>query len=372
MFNVEEEFAKYNKRVLEEEKKYANTEVNIKDYKIPHIYLSDEEIEEFNSLCGKLNIDLKVVPIADYMNLNAPEKNSDENQDEDDEESNDARMERIGKVMDYLGNNFLPNINNKINNKNSKKKLTMEKDADFIMNEVNDFIGKKQQRNFFEHTHFDIKKKINDENNENNDASFLSEGKRSTRKKKKNKNESDIDSDYVMNAHSEKKLSKKKACKNDNNLINNVNVFFKKIKETRQEQIDDEKRRDPLINQIIEKSQLLTPQELQEFAKKKHISIINETNLSEYDLKKRDVRELDRILVDINFNSNVSKLKNEKQENIKKMKARKNLQNQSILTYMQYKKKKEEKKLENTQNISKENSNNLNSDIDSCSDDESI
>ena len=114
MFNVEEEFAKYNKRVLEEEKKYANTEVNIKNYKIPHIYLSDEEIEEFNSLCNTLNIDLKVVPIEDYMNLNTPEKNSDLNQDEEeDEESNDAKMERIGKVMNYLGNNFLPNINNK-------------------------------------------------------------------------------------------------------------------------------------------------------------------------------------------------------------------------------------------------------------------
>ena len=365
MFYLEEEFAKYNKRVLEEEKKYANTEVNIKNYKIPHIYLSDEEIEEFNSLCNKLNIDLKVVPIEDYMNLNTPEKNSDVNRDEEEEEeSNDAKMERIGKVMNYLGNNFLPNINNKINNKNSKKKLTMEKDADFIMNEVNDFIGKKQQRKFFQ------QKNINNEN-EINDASFISEGKKSTKRKKKII-EDEIDEDYVINTHGEKKLSKRKNCKNDKNLIENMNDFFKKIKETRKEQIEDEKRKDPLINEILEKSQLLTPQELQEFAKKKHISVINETNLSEYDLKKRDVRELDRILVDINFNSNVSKLKNEKQENIKKMKARKNLENQSILAYMQYKKMKEDKKLGNAQNILKEKPNNLNSDIDSCSDDESI
>ena len=54
------------------------------------------------------------------------------------------------------------------------------------------------------------------------------------------------------------------------------------------------------------------------------------------------------------------------------MKKRQNLENKSILAYMQHKKMKEEKKLENTQNIQKEKSNNLNSDIDSCSDDESI
>ena len=367
MFNVEEEFAKYNKRVLEEEKKYANTEVNIKNYKIPHIYLTDEEIEEFNSLCDKINYDLKVVAIDDYMNLNSPEKNSDENQDEEeDEESIDTKMERVSKAMDYLGNNFLPNIQNRINNKNSKKKFTMEKDGEYIMNEVNDFIGKKQQRNFFVQNNINIQK-----NNNENDTSVLSEGRKSTRKKKK-KNENELDNDYVMKSNSEKKISKKKNCKNDNNIIDNMQDYFKKIKETRQEQIYDEKRKNPLINEIIEKSQLLTPNELQEFAKQKHIRIINETNLSEYDLQKRDVRELDRILVDINFNSNVSQLKNENRENIKKMKKRQNLENKSILAYMQHKKMKEEKKLENTQNIQKEKSNNLNSDIDSCSDDESI
>ena len=62
----------------------------------------------FNSLCDKINYDLKVVAIDDYMNLNSPEKNSDENQDEEeDEESIDTKMERVSKAMDYLGNNFL-------------------------------------------------------------------------------------------------------------------------------------------------------------------------------------------------------------------------------------------------------------------------
>ena len=365
MLNIEAEFEKYNQRVKDEEQKYANTEVKIENYNFPHIYLTDTEIEEFNSLCDKLGVDLKVVPITDYMNLNSPEKNPNENMDEeDDEESEYARMERVDKVMNYLGTHFLPDMD--------KNKLIMEKDEDYIMKEVNNYIGKKQQRNFFEHTRFNVHK--NNENNELNNLSENNKGKKSIRKKRKNKNDEEIDDDYIMK-DSEKKLSKKKNnCKNDKNLQENFKVFFKKITETRQEQEDDEKRKAPLINEILEKSQLLTPEDLQALAKKKHISVINDINLSENDLKKRDVRKLDDILVDINFNSNVSKLKNEKQENIKKIKKRKNLENQSILAYMENKKMKEQKKLENAQNIPKEksNNNNLNSDIDSDSDDESI
>ena len=366
MLNIGAEFEKYNQRVKDEEQKYANTEVKIENYNFPHIYLSDGEIEEFNSLCDKLGVDLKVVPITDYMNLNSPEKNPNENKDEDDdEESEYARMERVDKVMNYLGTHFLPDMD--------KNKLIMDKDEDFIMNEVNNYIGKKQQRNFFEHTHMSTQK-----NNENNELSNLSEnnkGKKSiTRKKRQNKTDEEIDNDYLMK-DSEKKISKKKnICKNDSNLQENFNFFFKKITDTVQEQENDKKRKAPLINEILEKSQLLTPEDLQELAKKKHISVINDINLSENDLKKRDVRKLDDILVDINFNSNVSKLKNEKRENIKKIKQRKNLVNQSILAYMENKKMKEQKKLKNTQATSKEksNNNNMNSDIDSDSDDESI
>ena len=86
------------------------------------------------------------------------------------------------------------------------------------------------------------------------------------------------------------------------------------------------------------------------------------------------MRQLDGILADININSDVSKLKTEKRNNIKRIKARKNLENQSILDYMYHKAIKEQKKLESAQNIMKEKSinNNLEKDFDSCSDDESL
>ena len=133
MRSIDEEFEKYDKKVREEEKRYANSETKWKDYNFPHIYLSDKDIKEFNNKCVELGIDLKVVPIAEYMNLNKPEKKEDNN----DEEKMDDKMEKIDKAMEHLSKNFFPD---------KKKKLNLIKDNSYIINEVNDYIGKKQRR----------------------------------------------------------------------------------------------------------------------------------------------------------------------------------------------------------------------------------
>ena len=84
--------------------------------------------------------------------------------------------------MDHLGRNLLSE------NKIDKKKLTMENNADYIMNEVNSYIGKKQRRIFFDHNQNEKNKnnETKDKINDNNDFSTLSEtnkGKKGFKKK---------------------------------------------------------------------------------------------------------------------------------------------------------------------------------------------
>ena len=170
----QEEFEKYNQRVKNEEIKYANSEVKIENYKFPHICLTEEEIEDFNKKCDELGFDIKVVPICEYLNLN-PEKNENEDGEED-EVSEYTKMELVEKFMDHLGRNLLSE------NKIDKKKLTMENNADYIMNEVNSYIGKKQRRIFFDHNQNEKNKnnETKDKINDNNDFSTL--GKKALRK----------------------------------------------------------------------------------------------------------------------------------------------------------------------------------------------
>lgn len=369
MSNIEEEFEKYSKIVKEEEKKYSNAEVKISDYNIPHIYLSETEIEEFNKLCAELGFDLKVVSIEDYMNLNPPEqkKEDDDEEEEDEKENMDTKMERVDKIMEYLGNNFIPD-------QKKEKKLNMENDANFIMNEVNKYIGKKQNRNVDDMSDEESSEIIiKGKNKKSINKSDNDKGKKSIKKKKKRgkKVVDDDDSDYNIN-ESEKKLTKKrKNFKNNGDVNDNFGICFKKIKETRDTQIKDIERKPDLVNEILEKSQLLTPEEFRLLAKNKHISTINDDTFSEYDLKRRDVNQLEGILVDINFNSKVSKLANEKKDSIKRIKERMDIERNAFLDRMKYKKLKEQKR---NMEINKNEKNRkvIDSDSDSFSDDDSL
>ena len=262
MRNIDEEFEKYDKKVREEEKRYANSETKWKDYNFPHIYLSDKDIKEFNNKCVELGIDLKVVPIAEYMNLNKPEKKEDNN----DEEKMDDKMEKIDKAMEHLSKNFLPD---------KKKKLNLIKDNSYIINEVNDYIGKKQRRIADNHS---------EEENNNNSNSLSKEDEK--------------DEDDEIEKRGRKIKNKRKNKGNVNQLPQKCDDYFRRIKNTRKIEINDEKRKNPLIKKILEKSQYLTQEDLKLLAKLKHIPVIDDTILCEFDLNKKHVNFLDSFLVE--------------------------------------------------------------------------
>ena len=69
----------------EEEKKYSKAEVKIKDYNYPYIYLTEDEIEDFNSVCLQSDFGFKATPFTEYFKLTSPSKymnNEDESIDE--------------------------------------------------------------------------------------------------------------------------------------------------------------------------------------------------------------------------------------------------------------------------------------------------
>ena len=177
-----------------------------------------------------------------------------------------------------------------------------------------------------------------------------------------------------------KKLNKKKKPKKSmNDLSENFDNYFKKIKETRKKQEDDEKRKSELIKNIMESSQLLTRDVLNDVAKVNHFTLLdNNSTIRELDLQNKDVIQLDRIMVDININSKLLKLNPENQANIKKMKTRQEMEKKAKEEHdqrkMQLLREAENKKINENKNEEKkeEKKNSDISDKDSESDENSI
>ena len=180
-------------------------------------------------------------------------------------------------------------------------------------------------------------------------------------KKKKGNDEhkKDTDDELALDEHKKKVIKKKKPTKAGDILTENFDNYFRRIKETRKKQVEDEERRVPLIKEILEKSQNLTKEELKDFANHNGISLVNDITLSEYDLSKKDTNQLDRILVDININSDVLKLNQDRPENIKRMKSRLEREKKFNENHLKNKKLKEEKRMEMI-NASKKQSSNIN------------
>ena len=185
--------------------------------------------------------------------------------------------------------------------------------------------------------------------------------KKNKNKKKKGNDEhkKDTDDELALDEHKKKVIKKKKPTKAGDILTENFDNYFRRIKETRKKQVEDEERRVPLIKEILEKSQNLTKEELKDFANHNGISLVNDITLSEYDLSKKDTNQLDRILVDININSDVLKLNQDRPENIKRMKSRLEREKKFNENHLKNKKLKEEKRMEMI-NASKKQSSNIN------------
>lgn len=345
MFNADNEFEKLKEQVKMEEEKFLNAEVTIENYKFPHIYLTEEEIEEFNKDCEKYGFDIKAVPLTIYMNLNSPDKSLNL----DDEVDMEQKEKDIDRFMAHLGKNY-----HKIEEKEDKKE--------------NEFIGKKRN------------KKIVDDNSEEEGSNIGSFKSRSyMRKKIDNNNEYDMQSersnlseknknniyeeeknDKKINENKGKKkklIKKKKPVNKSDEISDKFNTYFRKIKETRQKQIDDDNRKDSLINDILKQSELLTKEGLKALAVKYHIDLLNETTLSMNNLQKRDTNKLDAIMVDINFNSNIEKLNSGRVVNIKNMKEREEKMIKAKEEHLEHKRLREYKKQEQNKNPNNHNDN---------------
>ena len=344
MFDADDEFEKLNQRVKHEEEKYLNAEVTVENYKFPHIYLTEEEIEEFNRESDKHGLDIKVVPLSTYMNLNSPDKSY--NVDDEDEIDIEEKERNIEKFMDFLGKNYYKkeekNENKYIGKKRNK---ILEDDSEQEESNISSFKSKSYMR-----SRKIIKNKENKEEDDKSEKSNLSEyNKRDIDIEEEKEIEKSNDKKYIEDKGNKKKkklIKKKKNNRKTAEISEKFDNYFRKIKETRQKQIDDEKRKIPLIKEIIEKSQNLTQEVLREVAKVNHVSLIDDSTLSQNDLNKKDTNQLDRILVDININSNVLKLNSGGKENIKKMKDRIEREKKAREDQILNKRLKEQKKLE--------------------------
>ena len=380
MFDANEEFKKLNERVKHEEEKYLNAEVTVENYKFPHIYLTEEEIEEFNRESDKNGLDIKVVPLSTYMNLNSPDKTF--NVDEDDEIDIEEKEKNIEKFMNFLGKNYIKREEkNEEKNENKfigkKRNKILEDESEQEESNISSFKSKSYVR-----SRKIIKNNGNKEEDEKSEKSNLSEFNKKDidieEEKEEEKSNDKKHNEKNGNKNKKKIIKKKKNNKKSNEIAENFDNYFRKIRETRQKQIDDENRRDALIREIMEKSQNLTQEGLREVAKINRVSLIDDNTLSEHDLTQKVTNQLDRILVDININSNVLKLNGGGKENIKKMKDRMEREKKAREDQILNKRIKEQKKQEMENKIKENNKVNENkkesdlSDNNSESDDDSI
>ena len=380
MFDVDDEFEKLNQRVKHEEEKYLNAEVTVENYKFPHIYLTYEEIEEFNRESDKNGLDIKVVPLSTYMNLNSPDKTF--NVDEDDEIDIEEKEKNIEKFMNFLGKNYIKREEkNEEKNENKfigkKRNKILDDESEQEESNISSFKSKSYVR-----SRKIIKNNGNKEEDEKSEKSNLSEFNKKDidieEEKEEEKSNDKKHNEKNGNKNKKKIIKKKKNNKKSNEIAEKFDNYFRKIRETRQKQIDDENRRDALIREIMEKSQNLTQEGLREVAKINRVSLIDDNTLSEHDLTLKLTNQLDRILVDININSNVLKLNSGGKENIKKMKDRMEREKKAREEQILNKRLKEQKKHEMENKIKENNKVNENkkesdlSDNNSESDDDSI
>lgn len=362
MYNIEEEFAKYQEKVEKENKKYENYEITAENFNFPHIYLTDEEIKEFNAECKKAKIDLKVIPLSEYMDISSVER--------DDRD--------INEDMKFLDNCFIQKDEFEEEKKEEEKNINNNINFENIIKNVNEYIGKKQKR------------VINDDSDEseasNDRSSFsfkssieLNKNKLKKEKEHKNnkyKNKSQNHPKKIVN--DEKYIKKKKNINNNkkegnnkNNEKNIIDKYFKKLIDTSEYEQNIPKRGNELVEEIQEKSQNLTKEGLQDMAKNRHIRLVGDEFKID-DLKKMSVNKLESLLNDININSDINKLEPNRKDNIKTIRNKEERERRSKERILKKKMMKEEKKKIESLNNNEQNKSNNNNEqnMDKDSDDD--
>lgn len=354
MYSKDQRFEKIKEKAQNEDKLFENCQVTANNYNFPHIYLSDEEIQEFNEECRKAGLDLKVVPLYEYMNSNQDklELNSSKkakllsdcfinipNNEVEEEEKKSSFM-----------NDFSINFDSDVNKKGPEKKY-LNKKRNKILND---------SENSMEEN-----KSIENRNNSNDDQSMSSFSITNSNKnrtkinKKKEKNKSKNPANNRKKTVTTVKMPKKrknnfgkdnKEKKDKMDINNNMNNWFKRIKETSAECQNEEINKQKIIEEIMKRSENLTKDGLKEMANNKHIKLVGD-QFKITDLKGKTLPQLKGILQDIKINSDIIMLDNDRKNVIKNIRNKEEMQRKSQERALKKKQKEEEKKRENLQKI---------------------
>ena len=323
------------------------------NFNFPFIFLTDEEIIEFNEECKKSGIDLKVVPISDYMNL-----------------PKEIYPSNISDLSNLFENSFISKIKEvKEDTQEEEKFIPLNQNSSFNLNQINKskenkgnnkkiYINRKRKRYSNESESEEEEK---DENKSNENYIGNSDNNKSGSSISFNSNEikegkSRINANKEKYPKKKKDLDKKnqKKKKDNKNIINPINNLMKKVKETSDLQLNEEKKKKELIEEILERSIYLTEEGLKEIAESKHLGLVGD-QLKELDLKKKSINQLETLLCDIEFNIKVNKLDPDRKKDINTIKLKKDLERKIDETAL---KKKMMKKEENKKNESANNQNN--------------
>ena len=295
--------------------------------------------------------------------------------------SGEIEEQEIDNVMELIGRTLKSRKveEEKENESNNKMEI---KD---IMKNVNKLIGKKRRGKVICDEDEDNEENFQDDKSLN---SFISantiisrnrikkdnkkgKGKsksklKDSKKRNNNKNKNDSFDDYKDEDNfskdddsgiKPKKLYKRKKIQNPGDLSGTCQHIFKRIIEAGKQRTEDEKRKEKIIEEIQEKTQLLTPEGLKEYAKLKHIKIID-NQFSIYELKQKSNNQLDAILSDIDINGGlINKLDVNRKDNIKTIRNKEEREKKKNEKNMKKKKMKENKKNSENKNP---NNNNIN------------
>ena len=342
MKNIEEEFNKLNKKAHNDEEIYRNFQLFPEKMNFPTIFLTKEEIVEFNEECKKSGIDLKVVPISEYLNINNPKINHADP---------DSFMEMVSNSVIHLEEEEEEDEKCK-EDKNSENSVGM-----FLKNEL---LNKKKNRDDDESMEYS--KSSKEENNSSNKSD------RSIYSSEINKNQLELNESQSenkdMNLNKKYNKSKKSIKSKTKNL--DMNNYFYKIKETSTYRKNEDKRCREVIQEIEEKTKNLTENGLIQLSNAKKIRRIG-NEFSTYELKKKNLNFLEDLLLDIKQNSEVfDKLDKDRNPTIRAKE-----QKEELL----YKEKEKERERNRMKEENKKNINNINQDnvekIEESSDEES-
>ena len=354
MYSTDQRFEKIKEKAQNEDKLFENCQVTANNYNFPHIYLSDEEIQEFNDECKKAGLDLKVVPLYDYMNS-----------------SQDKLELNFNKKAKILSDCFINIPNNEVEEEEKKSSFMNEFSINFDSDNnkkepEKKYLNKKRNKilNDSENS-MEENKSIENRNNSNDDQSMSSFSITNSNKnrtkinKKKEKNNSKNPANNRKKTVTTVKMPKKsknnfgkdnKEKKDKMDINNNMNNWFKRIKETSAECQNEEINKQKIIEEIMKRSENLTKDGLKEMANNKHIKLVGD-QFKITDLKGKTLPQLKGILQDIKINSDIIMLDNDRKNVIKNIRNKEEMQRKSQERALKKKQKEEEKRKENLQKI---------------------